>query len=85
MFQLHEIVIVICCGVYCSLLHERAQAMSQERGEQLRHQHQDDGGDTQRDGHLPGQEPTTPPLQGNVQHYSLFQADWTSLDTNFGG
>ena len=43
---------------------ERAQAMSQERSEQLRHQHQDDGRDPQRNGHLARQEPTTQTLQG---------------------
>lgn len=48
-------IFVWCCGR--SVLDERAQALPEERGEQLRHQHQDDGRDPQRDGHLARQEP----------------------------
>lgn len=49
-----------------SVFYERAQALPEERGQQLRHQHQDDGRDPQRDGHLARQEPPAPAQQGMI-------------------
>lgn len=46
--------------MFVSVLHKCPQAVPEERGEQLRHQHQDNERDPQRNGHLARQDARPP-------------------------
>lgn len=54
------------------MLYERTQAVPEECCQQLRHQHQADGGDPQRDGHLPRQESSPQTIKGKIHKAILY-------------